>query len=85
MNKSSLTPSVYLMCNTPSCFDKSFVAGNVSVVVNDSVLQQSPPFRHTAILANTLKTREDGCPKVILKFSDGEYSPEEHTGGCEVR
>ena len=44
MTNSSLTPSVYLPPN------KSFVRGQVSVIVNDSVFQTSSPFRHSAAL-----------------------------------
>ena len=70
MSKSSLTPSVYLHCNTPSSVDKSFVTGQMNVAVNNSVLQQSSPFRHAVLLANSLKAKGE-YPKVILKFSDG--------------
>ena len=55
MHNSSLTPSVYLLCNTPGSADKSFVSGQVYVVVNDSVLQTSSPFRHTAIMRHILR------------------------------
>ena len=70
MNSSSLTPSAYLMCETPTSLDKSFVQGRVNVILNDYVFQQSSPFRHSAAIANALKSGTD-YPKVLLKFSDG--------------
>ena len=45
------------MCDTPSNVEKSFVDGKVNIVVNGSVLQQSSPFRHAAVLAGALKTK----------------------------
>ena len=52
MTNSSLTPSVYLPPN------KSFVRGQVSVIVNDSVFQTSSPFRHSAALNKIIDESE---------------------------
>ena len=71
MNVASLTPSVYLFCDTPDSVEKSFVRGKVNVVINDSVFQQSSPFRHAVAIANALKSGSGEYPKVLLKFSDG--------------
>ncbi|XP_053389758.1 uncharacterized protein LOC128552728 [Mercenaria mercenaria] len=70
MTKSSLCPSVYLECEVPMSIEKSFVRGQVNVVVNDSVFQSSNPFRHAAIVCDILAKR-DPLPKVFLRFSDG--------------
>ncbi|WAQ93813.1 LOW QUALITY PROTEIN: hypothetical protein MAR_006284 [Mya arenaria] len=58
MTKSSLCPSVYLECEIPLDIEKSFVRGQVNVVVNDSVFQTSGPFRHAAIMCTILAKRD---------------------------
>ena len=68
MSKASLTPSVALQCELPKDAKLSFVQGQVTVAVNDSVFESSTPFRHAAVLA---KIAQGKNPKVILKFTDG--------------
>ncbi|XP_033753308.1 uncharacterized protein LOC117336780 [Pecten maximus] len=68
MTKSSLTPSVILECDIPDTVEKSFVRGQVSVTVNDSVFQTSNPFRHAASLSKRLAGRS---LQVLLKYTDG--------------
>jgi hypothetical protein len=54
MTKASLTPSVILHVDVPSTSASSFVQGQVTTIVNDSVLQGSTPFRHAASLAKAV-------------------------------
>ncbi|XP_033753387.1 uncharacterized protein LOC117336839 [Pecten maximus] len=70
MNHSSLTPSVILQCDIPKEINDSFVRGQVTTVINDSVLQQSSPFRHNAVLAKLLAEKETMQP-ILMKFTDG--------------
>lgn len=68
--KGSLTPSVVLQCYIPEITDKSFVRGQVSVFLNDSVFQASSPFRHAVQLIKSIREQVE-VPAVLLKFSDG--------------
>lgn len=71
-HKGSLTPSVLLQCEIPPSVDNSFVRGQVTVFVNDSVFQTSNPFRHAVQLIQTVREREcEQTPSVLLKFTDG--------------
>ena len=69
MVKSSLTPSVTLQVNIPDSTEESFVRGKVGVTVNDSVFEQSSPFRHAVTLQKILSSQND--IHVLLKYSDG--------------
>ena len=70
MTKASLTPSVILHCKIPDSIDNSFVRGQVTVSVNDSVFQTSSPFRHAVSIIKALE--QDGkVPCTLLKFTDG--------------
>jgi hypothetical protein len=71
MVKSSLTPSVILQVAIPENVDCSFVKGQVAVTINDSVFEQSNPFRHATSLSKFLLSSHDELPSVLLKFSDG--------------
>lgn len=68
MTKASLTPSVYLKCDIPESAAQSFVQGEVTNVVNDSVFETSGPFRHAASLVK-IAVKED--KKILLRFTDG--------------
>lgn len=68
--KGSLTPSVLLDCDIPESADKSFVQGQVSVFLNDSIFQASSPFRHAVQLIKRIREKGE-IPAVLLKFSDG--------------
>jgi hypothetical protein len=68
MTKSSLTPSVLLRCDIPESVEKSFVRGQVTTVVNDSIFQMSSPFRHAATVVKILR---DSDVKIVMKFTDG--------------
>ena len=46
VHKASLTPNVVLECDVPESVDQSFVRGQVTISVSDSVFQGSDPFRH---------------------------------------
>lgn len=70
MTKSSLTPSVFLDCDLPHKVDSSFVRGQVTNIINDSVFEQSSPFRHAAAIVKLLRPKEV-VPPVFLKFTDG--------------
>lgn len=69
MTKSSLTPSVSLQIDIPGSTDDSFVRGQVSVTVNDSVFQASTPFRHAVSISKQIVDKEQ--VNVLLKYSDG--------------
>lgn len=69
MTKSSLTPSVSLQIDIPGSTDDSFVGGQVSVTVNDSVFQASTPFRHAVSISKQIVDKEQ--VNVLLKYSDG--------------
>lgn len=66
----SITPSVYLNCDIPDTINSSFVRGDVTIVLNDSVFMQSTPFRHSAALAKLLTLHGD-VPALLYKFTDG--------------
>lgn len=69
MTKSSLTPSVSLQIDIPGYTDDSFVRGQVSVTLNDSVFQASTPFRHAVSISKQIVDKEQ--VNVLLKYSDG--------------
>ena len=68
MGKASLTPSVVLNVDAPENASESFVRGQVSVIVNDSVFQGSTPFRHAVALSKVVPLNDT---KILLKYSDG--------------
>lgn len=70
MVKSSLTPSIILHVAIPDSVDSSFVKGKVAVTVNDSVFEQSSPFRHATSLSKFLCSKNE-LPHVLFKYSDG--------------
>lgn len=70
MHKASLTPSVVLECDVPDTVAKSFVRGKVTVSVSDSVFESSDPFRHSVMISNILK-QKDESPPILMKFTDG--------------
>ena len=49
--RASVTPSVALQCELPPDAKMSFVQGQVTVVVNDSVFKLLIPFPHASMLA----------------------------------
>jgi hypothetical protein len=69
-HKGSLTPSVLLDCDVPETVNASFVRGQVTVYVNDSVFEPANLFRHAAQLVKVVK-QSGIVPPVLLKFSDG--------------
>ena len=69
MHKASLTPSVVLECRVPETVDQSFVRGEVTVSINDSVFEGSDPFRHAVMLSNMMNKGE--TPPILMKFTDG--------------
>ncbi|XP_052813249.1 uncharacterized protein LOC128240590 [Mya arenaria] len=71
----SLTPSVYLDCQIPDSPVSSFVRGQVTVIVNDSVFKASSPMRHAAAIVKLL-TMNEQVPPLLFKFTDG---------GCDQR
>jgi hypothetical protein len=71
MTKASITPSVILQCDIPESVEKSFVRGQVTTIVNDSVFQTSNPFRHGAALVKVVKMQHSDQKSVLLKFTDG--------------
>ncbi|WAR27046.1 hypothetical protein MAR_012750 [Mya arenaria] len=68
MTKASITPSVILQVQIPDSAEKSFVQGQVSVSVNDSVFQVSTPMRHAASLSKMVPLDKT---KILMKYSDG--------------
>jgi hypothetical protein len=66
----SLTPSVYLKVDIPENPKESFVRGEVTVCVNESVFQASNPFRHAVVLAKEVMDMHER-PAILLRFSDG--------------
>lgn len=69
MTRASLTPSVILRCEIPESVEKSFVQGQVTTVVGDSVFESSNPFRHAVNVTRLAKI--ENRPKVLMKFTDG--------------
>lgn len=57
-HKGSFTPSVYLNWKVPQDASKSFCRGEVTVILNDSVLQKSCPFRHAASMIRLLQQKD---------------------------
>jgi hypothetical protein len=72
-HKGALTPSVYLHNAIPETSEQSFCRGQVTVVVNDNILQQSSPIRHAAAMIAIMlaKYSNDTMPSMLMKFSDG--------------
>lgn len=70
MTKASLTPSVILHCKIPGSINDSFVRGQVTVTVNDSVFQMSSPFRHAVSIIKAFE-QQGHFPYTLLKFTDG--------------
>ena len=68
MTNCSLTPSVFLKGEIPDTIENSFVRGQVTTVINDSVFQTSQPFRHAATLLKLLEGKDF---KVLMKYTDG--------------
>ena len=68
-SKGSLTPSVVLECAIPDEADGSFYRGQVHVLVKDSVLQVSTPFRHATELIQVLQGGEQ--KPVLFAYTDG--------------
>ncbi|WAR05994.1 LOW QUALITY PROTEIN: hypothetical protein MAR_021363 [Mya arenaria] len=71
MKMSSLTPSVVLKCRVPDTVQQSFVRGQVTTFINDTVTQTSSPFRHAAHIVKILESNQETNPKVLLKYTDG--------------
>ena len=69
MTKCSITPSVVLCCDVPEDVERSFVQGQVVVNINDSVFQQSSPWRHACMTAKIFEDRN--VPPILLKITDG--------------
>jgi hypothetical protein len=73
-HKGLLTPSVYLQSAIPQSHDQSFCRGQVTVVVNDNILQPSSPVRHAAAMIAMMRAKyadSHAIPSVLLKYSDG--------------
>lgn len=70
MTRSSLTPSVFLLCDIPETINASFVRGQVTTIVNDATFQTSSPFRHGAAMAKMIGGRES-IPPILMKYTDG--------------
>jgi hypothetical protein len=72
-HKGALTPSVYLHNANPETSEQSFCRGQVTVVVNDNILQQSSPIRHAAAIIAIMRAKysNDTMPSMLMKFSDG--------------
>ena len=68
IKKASLTPSVYLRCAIPDTIQETFLRGKVFTLVNDSVFQESSPFRHAAAL---VRLEKESPPSLLAKFTDG--------------
>ena len=69
-SKSSLTPSVTMICDVPDDINCSFYRGDVRVCLKDAVFQQSSQFRHAAELSQLLKRRSE-VPPILLLYTDG--------------
>lgn len=69
-SRGSLTPSVVLLCDIPESVGGSFYGGELHVLVKDSVLEPSNPFRHATELSQVLSVKE--CvPPLLFAYSDG--------------
>ena len=68
MTKASVTPSVILNVKVPESAEESFVRGQVSLSVNDSVFQMSTPMRHAASLSKVVPL---ASAQILMKYSDG--------------
>lgn len=68
--KSSVIPSVTLLCDTPDSIDGSFYQGQVYVGIKDAILEASSPLRHSTELSKILKEQK-GNPAILLLYTDG--------------
>ena len=73
-SKSSLTPSVTMICDTPDNITFSFYRGDVRVCLKDAVFQQSSPFSHATELSQLLNRRGE-MPPIVLLYTDGGPDP----------
>ena len=64
-SKSSLTPSVTMICDIPEDISSSFNRGEVHVCIKDAIFEASTPFHHATELANLLLSKGD-VPPVLL-------------------
>ena len=69
MNTASLTPSVTLKCEIPEDASNLFVRGIAHVSVNDSIFQQSIPFRHASMVVKVLEQGQ--IPPILYRYTDG--------------
>ena len=69
-SKSSLTPSVTMICEIPDDINTTFYRGDVRVCLKDAVFQASSPFRHAAELSQILKRRGE-VPPILFLYTDG--------------
>lgn len=67
----NLTPSVTLICDTPTSASSSFYAGQVWVGVKDSIFEGSDPVRHVIELLYVLRSDYQELPPYCCIFSDG--------------
>ena len=65
----TLTPSVILQVDIPSCIEESFYRGRVFVGIKDSAFQASRPMRHAAEMTQVLSEQES--KPILLLYSDG--------------
>ena len=71
MVKATLTPSVILQVSKKECpaVTDSFVRGEVTTTINDTVFSRSSPMCHAAMLKKVML--RDGAPRILLKYTDG--------------
>lgn len=69
-SRGSLTPSVVLHCDIPTSGPASFYKGQLHVLVKDSVLEASNPFRHAVELCQTLRDSKYVSP-ILFAYTDG--------------
>ena len=70
-SKGSFTPSIVLKVDLPSSAGGStFYKGELHVLLKDSVLQVSNPFRHAIELCSILN-KEGSCPPLLFSYTDG--------------
>ena len=71
-SRGSLTPSVALECTVPEEAGGSFYNGTLHVLVKDTVLQPSSPFRHSVELASILSpSPTQAASPIIFAYTDG--------------
>ena len=69
-SKSSLTPSVTMICDIPEDICSPFYRGEVHVCIKDTIFEASSPFRHATELGSLLLSKGD-VPPVLLLYTDG--------------